>query len=447
MQDIFKDGIRLRSFYSFIYPSIVMIVFMSINYVIDSIMIANFLGITAFAALNLSYPVESLMWGLSVMPAAGASALVAIIIGKGEKEKAGSLFSLICIVALAIGLAYMLIVFIFIEPILNLLGATDALKGACRTYIRLANIGVPFAFVGVMLSFFIRIDGNPKYTLIMNVAGGVTLIVMDFLFMGFFNWGVEGAAIASVLSFIVKAFLGLLYFVKYAKTIKFVKPKWDYQFVRKSLVNGSSEMVSECSTGIVVFVFNLLALKYAGESGVASIGIIMNISYLMTSLYFGYASGVGPLISFYYGAQKEDIINTIHYWSKNMLIISAVLLSFLTFTFAGNLVSIYESSGTEVYNMTITGMRFFAVAMLFTGINIYASGVFTAYGNGIVSAIISFSRSIIFTLSLSFLFTKILGFNGLWFAICSAEFLTIIISVICFYIFRKKYNYNFRKIR
>ncbi len=445
MQDIFKEGVHLKPFYRFIFPSIIQMVFMSINYIIDGILIANFLGINAFAALNLCYPVESLIWGLSVMPAAGAAALIAILLGEGKTEKANSRFTLICLVALGIGLLYTLVVYVFMEQILNLLGATGLLRENSRTYLMIANIGTPFAFLGVILGFFIRVDGSPRFTLLQNAAGGVALVGLDFLLMGKLGWGIEAPAIATLAWLVVKAVLGFWYFLRHNKTLKFVKPQWDGKFVRDSLVNGSSELVSESSAGLVAFVFNLLALHYVGEAGVAAIGIIMTVNFLLISLYFGYISGASPLISYYYGASEFKIVNTIHRWSKNLLLVSSVVIAGLTFIFAENLVSIYESNESEVFRIAVTGMRFLAAGLLFGGVNIYASGFFTAYGNGLISSIISFSHSIVFTLLFGLVFTAVMGFDGIWLSICTAEFLTLIISLVCFYIFRNKYRYSFFK--
>lgn len=444
MEHLFDDGVTVKRFFGFVSPSVIMLLVIGLYSVVDSIFIANCVNTHALAALNIVYPVFGFIWGVSVMLAAGSSALVAIKMGQGKALEANQKFTLIYIVAAIIALIMILPAFLFIDELLLFLGASDVLWDYCRTYGLILIFAMPAGFIGVLFEFFIRVDGKPGFTLALYMVSGAIHIVLDVLFLVYLDWGIEGAAWATFAGMYSTVIMGACYFIFRDTKLKFVKTKIDWAYIGHSMLNGSSEMISESSVGIMVFFFNYIMMSLAGETGVAALTIVLEILYFMVSVYLGYVTGVAPLISYYYGAGGYEKVNCFLRYSKNFILFSSILISAVCLFFAPVLSGVFVPAGSQVYDMATTGIRFMTIGFLFTGINIFASGFFTAYGNGKISALISLSRGLVLVIVLGFLLSYLFGINGVWLALVMTDIVTVVLSLAMFQRYREKYHYSFR---
>lgn len=442
MEHLFDNEVKLGTFVKFVTPSVIMLVVIGLYYTIDSIFIANFVGSDALASLSIVYPIQGLVWGVSVMLAAGSSAIVAIKMGEGKQREANEKFTLICIVSAAIGVAMIVIGFLFIDQLIGFLGATDRLWEYCREYAQILILAVPAAFLGVLFEYFIRVDGRPGFTLMLYLSGGIVHLGLDYVFIVLCGWGIKGAAWATLAGMATVMLVGAGYFIFQETKLKIVKPKWDGRYVAHTMLNGSSEMVSEASVGITTFFFNMIVIRLAGEDGVAALSVVLNSHYLLISVHLGYITGVAPLISYFYGAKEYLKVNVFLKYSRVFMLTSSVVLAVLCFVFAPLIAQAFEPKGTPVYEMAETGVRYLSAAFLFTGINIFASGFFTAYGNGQISALISLSRALIMVLIGAFTLSWIFGLHGVWMALVFAELTTTILSLFMFWKYKNKYQYD-----
>lgn len=442
MEHLFDKGVKLGTFVKFVLPSVIMLVVIGLYYTIDSIFVANFVGSDALAALSIAYPLQGLVWGVSVMLAAGSSAIVAIKMGEGKQREANEKFTLICIVSLAIGIGMIIIGFAFLDHLVSFLGATDRLWELCRDYAQILILAIPAAFLGVLFEYFIRVDGRPGFTLMLYLSGGVVHLALDVVFIVMLDWGIKGAAWATLAGMATVMIVGGAYFVFQDTKLKIVRPKWDGKYIAHSMLNGSSEMVSEASAGITTFVFNMIVIRLAGEDGVAALSVVLNSHYLLISTHLGYITGVAPLISYFYGAKEYVKVNVFLKYSRVFMLVSSVVIAVLCFVFAPLIAQAFEPKGTPVYQMAETGVRFLSAAFLFTGINIFASGFFTAYGNGQISAMISLSRALIMVIVGAFLLSWIFGLNGVWMSLAFAEITTTGLALFMFRKYKDKYHYN-----
>lgn len=444
MEHLFDDGVTVKRFFGFVSPSVIMLLVIGLYSVIDSIFIANCVNTHALAALNIVYPVFGFIWGVSVMLAAGSSALVAIKMGQGKALEANQKFTLIYIVATVMALIMIVPSIIFIDELLLFLGASDVLWDYCRTYGMILIFAMPAGFIGVLFEFFIRVDGKPGFTLALYMVSGAVHILLDVFFLVYLDWGIEGAAWATFAGMYSTVIMGAGYFIFRHTNLKFVKPKMDWAYIGHSMSNGSSEMVSESSVGIMVFFFNYIMIHLAGETGVAALTIVLQILYFMVSVYLGYVTGVAPLISYYYGAKEYEKVNCFLRYSKNFILFSSILISAVCLFFAPMLSGVFVPAGSEIYEMSTTGIRFMAIGFLFTGINIFASGFFTAYGNGKISALISLCRGLVLVIIFAFLLSYFFGINGVWLALVLTDIVTLLLSLLMFRKYKKRYHYSFR---
>lgn len=442
MEHIFDNGVTAKKFIKFVWPSVLMMIVIALYYGVDSVFVANLVGETALASLSIAYPAQGIMWGIAVMLAAGSSAIVAIKMGEGNQKEADEKYTLICVLALIIGLILTIIGYIFMHPIIDFLGATDVLRNYCADYLGILIWGFPAAFVGVLFEYFIRVDGNPGFTLFLYISGGVVHLMLDYILMGPFEMGIKGAAYANVAGLVTVMVVGGAYFIFKETKLSFRKFSVDWKFIGHCFLNGSSEMVSESSAGIATFFFNLMAVKFAGETGVAAVSIVLNIFYFMTSVHLGYITGVSPLISYYYGAKEYGKVNMFIKYSKRFTIVTSAASAVICFVFAKYIVMVFERPGSELFDLSLTGTRFLTIAVLVCGVNIFASGFFTAYGNGIISAVISMSRGLVMVIGGIFLLGWLLGMTGVWLVPAFADATTMLLTFVMFKKYKDVYNYR-----
>jgi putative MATE family efflux protein len=442
MEHLFDGGVTARKFAAFVTPSVIMLVFIALYYLIDAIFVANFVSSDALAAINIVYPISGLGWGISVMLAAGSSAIVAIRMGEGKAREADEKFSLICYVTVILGILAAVLGLVFLDEVVGFLGATDRLWAYCMDYAWILVIALPAAFLGVLLEYFIRVDGRPGFTLFLYLSGGIVHIFLDYVFLALWDWGIAGAGWATAAGQATIMVLGIAYFVTQKTKLTLVIPKWDIAYIKDCIVNGSSEMVSESSVAITVYVFNTIVLGLAGEDGVAALSIVLNAHYLLISAHLGFITGAGPLISYYYGAKDYGKVNLFLKYSRTFILISSVGVALLALLEAPLLARVFVESDTEVYHMAVRGVRMIAAAFLFTGVNVFATGFFVAYGNGITATLISLSRGPVMVIIGAVTLPRLFGLDGVWLTVCFAEIITVALSVFMFNKYKDIYHYS-----
>lgn len=446
MSDIFASKITVKNFIRYVWPSIIMMVVIAFKYNIDSILVANMLGEVQLASLSMAYPIQGIMWGLAVMLASGSSAIVAIRMGEGKQQEANEKFTSICIIAVIMGVIYLLFTMAFMDPIIGLMGADAQLEYHIKDFLNVFMWCFPITFLGLIFEYFIRVDGSPGFTLVLYVVDTVAHVIAVLVLCGPVGMGMAGVAWGNVIGLYVLLFVGLGYFLfKKQRKIRFCRFKTDWRFVGHCFVNGSSEMVSESSAGIVTFCFNLVVINLAGATGIAAVSVMTNIHYFIISVFIGYITGISPLISYFYGAKEYDKVNQVIGYSKKFIIVTSVGAAVLCFLFAGTLVQLFERPGSELYELAVTGVRWLGFAVLLGGVNIFASGFFTAYGNGVISAIISAGRALVFLIIGIFLLSWLFGMYGIWFTITFAEVLTLGLTFYMFNKYKDVYHYRIFK--
>lgn len=437
-----SDHFTYRKLLNFVLPSIVMMVFTSIYGVVDGLFVSNYAGKTAFAAINLVMPFIMVLGGMGFMIGTGGTALVAKVLGEGEKEEANRYFSMMVLVTLLLGVALSVVGVIFMRPVSRLLGATEAMMDDCVLYGRIV-IAFTFTFMlqNVFQSFLIVAE-KPKLGLGVTVAAGVTNMVLDALFVGGFGWGIAGAAVATGLSQCVGGILPLIYFLRPNNSLlRLCKTRLELRPILKACGNGSSELMSNISSSFVSMLYNFQLMRFAGEDGVSAYGVLMYVQFIFVAIYVGYAVGSAPIVGFHYGAKNHDELKNLLRKSTLLMASSGVVLTILAMVLAGPLAKIFVGYDQGLYDLTRHAFRVFAYSFLLAGFNIFASSFFTALNNGAVSAAISFLRTLLFQTASVLLLPLVLGVDGVWWAIFAAEVFASLISVAFLFAKRERYHY------
>ncbi len=411
----------------FILPTYLTSLFNTLYTIVDGIFVSQYVGTNALAAINIVYPIVNILTGIALVFAAGGSAMAAISIGANKKEQAGQEFTLCMVLSIGVGTAISLLMFLFLPQLLAFLGATKPTLSDCRIYAIIWLAGIPAVIGKELFTYFIRADGSPEYSFFLAVSGGVTNVVLDYVFIVRMGMGVLGAGLATILGLTLSFFLGLLYFLRYKKYLRPVWKNLQLKIGLKCAVNGSSEFIDQLAIAITTVVFNRTALTLVGENGIAAVSIIMYLQFLFIGIYFGYSMGISPLLSYAYGNNDGAICKKLERYSYRFFTLAPVLMYALSYISAPLAVSFFASPKTEVYFLALSGMRLYGIGYLFSGLNIFTTIRLTAYGKGHLSSIITFLRSFMLLLLFLFLLPLIWGINGLWLAMPIAEILTTLL--------------------
>ena len=437
-----SDHFDYKRLLRFVMPSIIMMVFTSIYGVVYGLFVSNFVGDTAFAAINLIMPVTSILGGVGFMLGTGGSALVAITLGEQKGELANRYFTMMIWISIIVGIVLSIVGLAVMKPIAVLLGATDGMLSHCVLYGSITmGFNVSFMLQYALQAFLIAAE-KPNLGLVTTVAAGVTNMVLDALFIAVFNWGVAGAAIATGLSQCVGAVIPLVYFLRSKSSpLRLIKTKLEVKPILKACVNGSSEMISNATSAIIGIIYNFQLLKYAGESGVASYGVLMYVQFVFAAIFIGYSMGSAPIISYHYGAGNHSELRGLLKKSNVLMSLSGITMVIAAQFLAEPLAQIFVGYNLDLFTMTVRALRISTVSFVIVGFNIFASGFFTALNDGGVSAAISFLRTFIFKTAAILVLPLFFQLDGIWFADATAEIFAFVISIIFLLVKRKKYHY------
>lgn len=437
-----SDHFTYGRLFRFVLPSIAMMIFTSIYGVVDGFFVSNYVGKTEFAAVNLIMSFPMMLGAFGFMIGTGGSALVSMTLGQGRKKEANEIFSMLIKVTIIGGIILSILGIIFIKEIALFMGATDDLLEHCITYGRLLLVALtPFMLQNVFQTFLVTAE-KPKLGLSVTIAAGLTNIVLDYLFIGVFHWGLIGAATATGISQVVGGFLPLIYFIRENDSeLRIVASKTDWRLLGKACFNGSSELMTNLSMSLVNMLYNLQLIKYAGENGVAAYGVIMYVNFIFVGVFIGYAFGSAPIIGYNYGAGNHTEMKNVFKKSIIFNIVAGIIMLGVAILMSGVLSGIFVGYDAELFAMTQRGFILYSISFLVMGLNIYASSFFTALGNGLVSALISFLRTLVFQVVCVLVLPLIWELDGIWLAIVFAEIIALVVSLVLLIKNKSKYGY------
>ena len=253
-------------------------------------------------------------------------------------------------------------------------------------------------------------------------------------------WKLTGAAIATAMSQVVGGVLPLFYFFRKNRSLlRLGKTHYDGKAIWKATLNGSSEFMSNIAMNIVGMLYNLQLLRFAGEDGVAAYGVMMYASFIFAAAFMGYSFGTSPLFGYNDGAQNYRELRGILKKSLIIVGISGVAMVTIGVVLAKPLSDIFVGYDQGLLELTVYGFRIFALSFFFMGYAIFISGFFTALGDGLTSALISFLRTLVFQVAAVLLLPLLLGIDGIWWSIVVAEGMAVFFSVLFLILKRKRF--------
>lgn len=437
-----SDHFTYKKLLRFTMPSIIMMAFTSVYGVVDGFFVSNFVGKTPFAAVNYIMPFLMILGTIGFMFGTGGSAIISQAMGEGDMKRAQRTFSLLVYVSLILGIVIAALGLVFLRPLAALLKVEGQMLEDCVTYGRVILFALPFYIMQMEFqSFFITAE-KPQLGLWITVISGVTNMVLDALLVAVIPMGLVGAALATALSQAMGGIIPLIYFSRpNSSLLRLGATTIDGRTILKTCTNGSSELMSNVSMSLVNMLYNFQLLNYAGEDGVAAYGVLMYVNLIFLAAFIGYSIGTAPVIGYHYGAGNQSELRGLLRKSFVIISVFSICMLGLSELLAYPLSELFANYDPVLLEMTQHGFVIFSFSFLFAGFSIFTSSFFTALGDGLTSALVSFLRTLVFQVAAVLLLPLIWELDGIWFSIVAAELVAVLTSALFLVFKRKKYGY------
>lgn len=418
-----------KLFFRYLFPSIAGTMVTSIYILADTIIIGKGIGIHAMAALNIVLPLFNIFFGNGLLFGVGGSVLMSIARGSGDFKAGERYFTVATLLNAITCLLYTLFFWIFMEPIAVFLGATSVTLPYVRDYAPYVILGLSTFSFSTFLQTFVRNDGAPKLSMIAVIAGGVSNVLLDILFVYSLNMGMKGAAIASVLGSLITVMILLLHFYSDANGLRFCLENCSFTHAKQILANGFTSFLVEVTSGLLMFVFNIQILRYIGDLGVSMYGVICNTVIIVTCLCNGINQAAQPIISTNHGAglgmRIEKVKHLGIYTSLGICSIPA-----LTGLIAPNIFTyIFLNPTKEILELSPLAIRIYFTGFFITGINMFIVGYFQSIIQPQLALVLCLLRGCVLGIVFVYLLAPLFGVIGIWASIPLSECITLMLAI------------------
>lgn len=418
-----------KIFFRYLIPAILANMVTSIYILADTIIIGKGIDTLAMAALNIILPLFNIFFGVGLLFGVGGSVLMSIARGRGDEQLGKCYFTLAVILNAVTCLALTVLLWIFMEPIARFLGATDATMPYIMDYAPYVIGGLSAFAFSSLLQTFVRNDGAPKLAMIAVISGGILNVLLDIIFVFPMQMEMAGAAIASVIGSLCTVFILLLHFLSKANGLKFSLKAFSFSCIGRVFQNGFTSFLVEVTAGIVMFIFNVEILEYAGDNGVSMYGVICNTAIIVTCLCNGINQASQPIISTNYGAGFGERIRQVRKLGMTTALVICSIPAILGLVLPNMFTYIFLNPNEEILVMSPTAIRIYFIGFFVMGINMFAVGYFQSTAKPKLSLLICLLRGCVLSIIFVTILAPILGINGIWASVPLAEFVTLLISI------------------
>lgn len=420
----------VRQFFHFTIPSILSMLAFSLYTMVDGIFVAQGVGEKALAAVNLSSPYNAAMFASGLLIAVGMSTVISIRLGKGDEKSASQLFTQNLVVSSVVALLISVLTLTHLEKLAYFLGATPDTLTYVKEYVGVIAPFAVFFICAYNMEVLVKTDGTPQLAAIGVTTAGLTNVVLDWLFVMKFGWGVMGAAFATGLAQVVSTSMYIVYFIKYSKRLHFRRFKWNLPIYRRTLPLGLADGITEFSNGLVLFLFNRTILRLLGEGGVVSYTVVGYVNTFILMMMSGTAQGIQPICSFYYGKGERKSYEKLLKMALGMAVLFGVCGWLAGHAGAKLIVSLFIQPDSELFLPSIEALNKYSWAFPMMGINVISAAFFTSIAKASRAFPISLGRGLVFPAASVVTLPALLGAHFVWYAGASGEALCLILTVV-----------------
>lgn len=419
-----------------------MVVF-SLYSMVDGFFVSKYVGEHALSAVNISMPFVNLIFALGIIAAVGSQTLCGVFIGKKDYLKANKIFSFNIITVTILSIILTIIFFIFRVKIAYFLGATDKLFPYVMSYLGNIIYFVPFFMISYNFEILVKVDGFPRLAMKTVLTCGISNIILDYIFVGIFNWGVTGAAVATGISQLISTVVYLIHFTIGKSNLEFVQVNFKIDTLKNIFVLGIGDFVSEVGVGVIIFLYNLFIIKFLGTTEIATFTVISYVNQLVLMVFSGITQGIQPLLSYYYGQKDFKSCKKIFKSALISIVLSSIVFFILLQVGGKSIFDLFLEFNPKHLNYAQTALTKFTYSFILAGFNVLIAAICVSFIMPKYSIIINILRSCIFIL-LSLFITSSINAEYIWYSSVLSELLTFIFAGL-FYVSLKTRNRKIAK--
>lgn len=412
-------------------PAIIGMMVNALYNVVDRMFIGNIPGVgpMAITGLGVTMPIMTIIIAFGMLVGIGAVTNTSLKLGEGERKEAEKIVGNAITLAIIIGFILTIVVAMFLSKILMMFGASEGTLQYAKDYMGVILIGTIFSIMAMMFNNLIRGDGNPKLSAIIMAVGCFTNIVLDAVFIFVFNMGIQGAALATIISQGITAIWGLLYYSRGKSNVKLKKAnlKLDKKIVLTIFAIGGAPFAMQLATSLVQLTINHSLKSYGGDLSIGAMATISSINMIFVMPAFGLVQGMQPIVGFNYGAKKYDR-------AKKTLRITLVASTIIFIV--GSLVVQLDpqllvgmfNKDPQLMSITVNGLKKYLFALPIIGVSIVGTNYIQSTGNAKMAMILSLLRQVIVLIPMVLILPKFFDLNGVWFAQPTADIVSSVLT-------------------
>ncbi|UUV18812.1 MATE family efflux transporter [Fusobacteria bacterium ZRK30] len=421
--DLRKDPI-LKLFLNYLLPSVAGTLSVGILIFIDTLFIGRGIGSLGLAALTTAVPMFTLYSSIGLLLGMGGATVGAIELGRGKKDSLKIAFTNALLLAVGLSVVLTIIQQFFLRDIVNGLGATPEIYSMVRSYLNVISLFTCFYLIPHTMNLFIRNDNNPNLAMIGMMVCGVTNIVLDYIFIFIFKWGMIGAAAATGIAQLTYTLVLATHFISSKNTLRIIKDGIDIKILKRIVKIGFPSFITDAFGGIVIFLLNGILFKLSGSIGVSAYAIILNINWMIYLLYLGISQASQPIISINYGSNLKSRLNEMLKIGAITSFCLGILIYIGVVFYREELVNLFVNENKELTEVATNGFPLFFIAIIFMGFNLFMGTYFQAVEQTKISMFVMFLRGLGVTVLLLYPMARFYGIEGVWLTLPFAEMIT-----------------------
>lgn len=416
--------------FKFSIPAIIGMLVNALYNIVDGVFVGRYVGSLGLAGVSVSYPIMIVVLAFIMLIGFGATSLISIRLGEGEKDVAEKILGNATTLLVVVPIVLFILVQIFLDNMLMLFGASANVLPFAKSYMSIVSFGFLFQAIGFGMNNFIRAEGNPKTAMFTMLIGAILNTILDAIFIIGLDMGIKGAALATVLAQMISSIWVLSYFLSGKSLLKVKKEnlKLESDTVRYIVTLGFAQFSLQIANSIVAVIANKTLLHYGGDISISAYRIINNLAMLFLMSIFGINQGAQPIIGYNYGAKQFDRVK------KTLFLAIGSATAIVLFGFAvvrifpEQLVMLFTKDDKELISMTVDGMKIFLLALPIIGFQIVSSSYFQAIGKPKQSVLLGLSRQVIILIPATLILPTFYGLKGVWMAAPTSDILSSILT-------------------
>jgi len=421
----------LATFFRFVIPSVLSLLAISTASVVDGFFVGNFIGADALAAVNVLMPYISLLFGVALMLAVGGSVRAGVSLGRGDVDDASAIFSKTLLAVFTVSLGIIPFAIVFDSKIFTALGAGPELHMLMAEYFFILCFAMVVQLTTLVFYYFVRADNFPSLGMLALLIGAASNIMLDAVFIGVFNLGIQGAALATLLAQCLQLAVILRYFNNKNRNLRIFIPKKNWSDLLKSAYNGFSEFVNEISVGIVILVLHWIINRQSGVEGIAAFSVVNYLIFISLMVYYGIVDAMHGLLSQNIGAGLKRRVSAFMFMAGLSVAVLAFLLVLFLFSFRDYIITFFlEEEAVAARDLANELITLVWPLFLFNGFNVLISAYLTSAERAFHSAILAMSRSLVLPLILALVLNYLYQGYAFIYALPLAEAITFVLAAI-----------------